>query len=100
MGARVSRDLRDREAAATLSRSRSDVQANGTIKWKSFDEANNGPANHKQCIVFAKEPWTVENGLLTPTLKLKRNAIEEHYAPFVKEWYDTGRAVVRMTNDE
>jgi hypothetical protein len=31
-----------------------DVQANGTIKWKSFDELNNGPANHKQCIVFAK----------------------------------------------
>ena len=48
-----------------------------------------------QAIVIAKEPWTVENGLLTPTLKLKRNAIEDHYAPFVQQWYDSGRAVIR-----
>jgi long-chain acyl-CoA synthetase len=44
--------------------------------------------------VFIKEvalslaPWTVENGLLTPTLKLKRTAIEKHMEHEIKRIYD------------
>ncbi len=44
--------------------------------------------------VFIKEvalslaPWTVENGLLTPTLKLKRTAIEKHMEHELKKIYD------------
>jgi long-chain acyl-CoA synthetase len=44
--------------------------------------------------VFIKEvalslaPWTVENGLLTPTLKLKRTAIEKHMEDEIKRIYD------------
>ena len=30
-------------------------------------------------IVISKEPWSIENDLLTPTLKLKRDNIEAHY---------------------
>jgi len=33
------------------------------------------------------EPWTVENGLITPTLKLKRNKIEERFAGEIDEMY-------------
>lgn len=33
------------------------------------------------------EPWTVDNGLLTPTLKMKRARIIEHYAAEVEQMY-------------
>ncbi len=37
-------------------------------------------------LVVLNEPWTVENGMLTPTLKLKRNVVERRYAPFMERW--------------
>ena len=36
----------------------------------------------------ALEPWTVDNGLITPTLKLKRTAIEERFAKQVSAIYE------------
>lgn len=44
--------------------------------------------------VIMKEEWTQENGLLTPTLKLKRNALEKIYVPRYPGWYhEKGRVV-------
>lgn len=33
------------------------------------------------------EPWTVENGLITPTLKLKRAQLEQRYAGEIRRLY-------------
>ena len=33
------------------------------------------------------EPWTIENTLLTPTLKLKRNNLAAHFAPQIEQLY-------------
>ena len=33
------------------------------------------------------EPWTIENGLLTPTLKIKRNVINERFSQQITELY-------------
>ena len=38
-------------------------------------------------IVVLSEPWTIENAMLTPTMKLKRSAIEGKYGPKVEGWY-------------
>ncbi|MCX7892044.1 MAG: AMP-binding protein [Burkholderiales bacterium] len=46
-----------------------------------------------QMIVIAREPWTIENGCLTPTMKLKRAGIEALLAPRVEGWYADGRKV-------
>ncbi len=38
-------------------------------------------------IVVAREPWTVENRCLTPTMKIRRTSIEAMVAPQVDAWY-------------
>ncbi len=38
------------------------------------------------CLVVVSEAWAVENGMLTPTLKLKRNELEKCYADRVPGW--------------
>jgi long-chain acyl-CoA synthetase len=44
--------------------------------------------------IVVKEDWTVENKLLTPTMKIKRNAIEKLYQANYKEWYEGDRVVL------
>ena len=44
-------------------------------------------------IVVAREPWSIENGLLTPTMKVRRARIEKAVEPHVEQWYGTGRRV-------
>ena len=44
--------------------------------------------------VVMKSDWTIENGLLTPTLKIKRNEIERLKLPQYPEWYRTPGTVV------
>lgn len=44
--------------------------------------------------VVASEPWSVENGLLTPTMKLKRSRIEAAVEAQVAAWYARGERVV------
>lgn len=39
-------------------------------------------------VALAQEPWTVENGMLTPTLKLKRAKVLEHYQAAVNQLYE------------
>jgi long-chain acyl-CoA synthetase len=51
---------------------------------------------HEQldCLVVVAQPWTMENGLLTPTLKIRRNLIEERYAPRLARWAETRSCVI------
>ena len=39
-------------------------------------------------IVVVPDEWTIENKLLTPTMKIKRNAIEKIYKSNYVNWYD------------
>ena len=40
-----------------------------------------------KCVALSLAPWTVENGLLTPTLKLKRAVIEKHMKDDIQKIY-------------
>ena len=44
--------------------------------------------------VIMKEDWTVENGLMTPTLKIKRSQVEKIHMPMYKDWFDSEDKVV------
>jgi long-subunit acyl-CoA synthetase (AMP-forming) len=48
---------------------------------------------HLRMIVIAGEPWSIENGCLTPTMKIKRSRIEAAVAPQVESWYASPGAV-------
>jgi long-chain acyl-CoA synthetase len=45
-------------------------------------------------IVVAKEPWSIDNGQLTPTMKIKRAKIEANVAQSVDAWYETKGQVI------
>ena len=45
-----------------------------------------GYAKIRRVAIF-KEPWTIENGMLTPTLKLKRTKILTHYKKIINKLY-------------
>jgi long-subunit acyl-CoA synthetase (AMP-forming) len=47
-----------------------------------------------QMMVIAREPWSIENGCLTPTMKIKRSRIEANAEAQIDSWYRRNSAVV------
>ena len=47
-----------------------------------------------QMLVIAREPWSIENGCLTPTMKIKRSRIESEVNDRVPDWYRSSKPVV------
>ena len=47
-----------------------------------------------QFLAVVKDPWLIENGFLTPTMKMKRSKLEDTYGPKSEEWYGAGRGIV------
>ena len=59
-------------------------------------EVNRNLATYEQLrfLVVAPEPWSIENGCLTPTMKIKRSRIEASFTEQVGNWYERERAVL------
>ncbi|MCC7224532.1 MAG: AMP-binding protein [Chitinophagales bacterium] len=47
-----------------------------------------------KCMVIVREPWTVENNKLTPTLKIKREPIEQLYMDRYHDWYESKQPII------
>jgi long-chain acyl-CoA synthetase len=52
------------------------------------------PHERLDCLVVVTQPWTVESGFITPTFKVRRNRIEDVYAPFYERWVVERRTVI------
>ena len=59
-------------------------------------EVNKGLSGYEQLQMFVivNDPWTIENGLLTPTMKLKRAKIEASVADKLEGWYANKKPVL------
>ncbi len=57
--------------------------------WKDIEKVNEELAHHESIkkIAIAPEEFTVENGILTPTFKVKRRVVMEEYAELIEEMY-------------
>lgn len=47
-------------------------------------------------LVVSNENWTPENGLMTPTMKVKRGKIETAYSAFTDTWYSQKKEIIWM----
>jgi long-chain acyl-CoA synthetase len=63
---------------------------------QTMKEVNQSFDKHERMkkMVVMNEEWTVDNNLLTPTLKVKRNVLEEKYQDDYPKWYQAGETVV------
>ncbi|MDI1246291.1 MAG: AMP-binding protein [Rhodoferax sp.] len=52
------------------------------------------PHEQLKCLVVATTIWTVENDIVTPTFKVKRNRIEDVYSANYERWEDSGQVVI------
>lgn len=66
---------------------------------QQLDTLNGTAEPHEKLafLVVVKDPWTMENGMLTPTMKIRRNVIERAYQERMAEWAAVGRKVVWET---
>jgi long-chain acyl-CoA synthetase len=74
--------------AAERTGSDADRQALMAELTRHLDDVNARLDPHEQLdvLVVIKTPWTVDNGFITPTFKVKRNSIEEAYGSKYESW--------------
>jgi long-chain acyl-CoA synthetase len=78
---------------AGKSKSKEDLDA--SLK-SSLEEANSKLPTYEKLekAVVMKEDWSVDNGLLTPTLKVKRNRVEAIHSPMYPKWFEMQGKVI------
>lgn len=61
-----------------------------------LEEVNSTLEHHEQLarVIICKEEWTIQNGLLTPTLKIKRKNIDAQYSERYYDWFKAQEMVV------
>jgi len=72
---------------------------NEEIKKELFslkESINQDLQNHEKVdkVIIIKDEWSDENGLLTPTLKLKRNPIENKFKNLFEKWLEDEKDVI------
>jgi long-chain acyl-CoA synthetase len=75
----------DAAAKAKTAAGRAELEASLKEHLKSVN-ARLDPHEQLDCLALVTTPWTVDNGFITPTFKIKRNRIEEAYGPHFEKW--------------
>ena len=69
------------------------LEASLTAHIKAINELLD-PHEQLDCLVVTAEAWTVDNDLITPTFKVKRNRIEDLFAKNYDAWVGTKKKVI------
>jgi len=71
-------------------------EAMGRSLETHVDAVNAQLDDHEQLdfVTVVAEEWNIDNGFLTPTLKVKRNIIEDSYGPQLDAWYARRQPVI------
>ncbi len=85
----------DEEVQKTLHKS-GDRSALQTEFEALLEQVNSTLESHEKLgfIAVMKEPWTMQNGLLTPTMKIQRHKIEDTYAGEFEKWQKQNSKIV------
>ena len=66
-----------------------------TLTLSPQGEATGRPHGEQMDFVaVVQDAWTVEKGFVTPTMKVKRNVIEERYGGMLDGWYAKKQPVI------
>ncbi|MEC5408529.1 AMP-binding protein [Paraburkholderia sp. MPAMCS5] len=86
LGAEARNDMRDAGKRSVL---QGELQA-------MLDDANATLEAHEKLafVVAVNDAWTTENGLLTPSLKIRRSFVEERYEHKMQQWSALGQTVI------
>jgi long-chain acyl-CoA synthetase len=72
---------------------KAEIEASLTAHIQAINEQLD-PHEQLDCAVLMTEPWTVDNDLITPTFKVKRNRIEDLFAAHYERWVGMRKTVV------
>lgn len=86
----LAEELRPRLTEAAL---RAEVEQQMAALLHSVN-AQSADYEQLQMPVLSTQPWTMENGCLTPTMKIKRSRIEAEVAGRLEGWYAVGARAV------
>ncbi|MFZ4649571.1 MAG: AMP-binding protein [Rubrivivax sp.] len=78
---------------AADSAGRAELEASLAAHIKAVNE-NLDPHEQMDCLVVTAQAWTVDNDLITPTFKVKRNRIEDLYANRYETWVSARKTVI------
>ncbi len=62
----------------------------------TINQVNKNIEKHEKIekVIIMKEDWNVDNGLTTPTFKVKRNSIEKIHQPYYKQWFENNDKII------
>jgi long-chain acyl-CoA synthetase len=83
----------DASRKAGSAEGRSELEASLAAHVKAINEQLD-PHEQLDCLVVTAEGWTVDNDLITPTFKVKRNRIEDLFAKNYDAWVGMRKTVV------
>ncbi len=72
---------------------KAEIEASMAAHIKDINEQLD-PHEQLDCVVLMTEPWTVDNDLITPTFKVKRNRIEDLFAKNYEKWVGMRKKVI------